>query len=260
MNTVPATQQDNAAIIEQVVIGGDLSKLTPAQRVSYYRQVCESLGLNPLTKPFAYLNLSSKLVLYAQRDATDQMRRIHGVSIKLTESKTVEGVYVVGALATNKEGRTDEATGAVSTGSLKGEMLANAMMRAETKAKRRVTLSICGLGWMDETEVETVREARPVPVDPETGEIRATGNGKPTPEPSYVASYVAWVRKARAEIEALTQPDAVHEWQARNQKALNKLAEVSPADQTALSALLARRWSALSGAPQEDSPMADLPI
>ena len=29
-------------------------------------------------------------------------------------------------------------------------------MKAETKAKRRVTLSICGLGMLDETEVETV--------------------------------------------------------------------------------------------------------
>ena len=27
-------------------------------------------------------------------------------------------------------------------------------MCAETKAKRRVTLSICGLGWLDESEVE----------------------------------------------------------------------------------------------------------
>jgi hypothetical protein len=40
-------------------------------------------------------------------------------------------------------------------------------MKAETKAKRRVTLSICGLGLLDETEVETV----PKPVmDVSTGE------------------------------------------------------------------------------------------
>ncbi len=51
--------------------------------------------------------------------------------------------------------------------------LANAMMKAETKAKRRVTLSICGLGMLDETEMATVRE---VPTTP-TGEVaRATVN------------------------------------------------------------------------------------
>ena len=40
--------------------------------------------------------------------------------------------------------------------SLKGDALANALMKAETKAKRRVTLSIAGLGWLDETELETI--------------------------------------------------------------------------------------------------------
>jgi hypothetical protein len=38
--------------------------------------------------------------------------------------------------------------------------LANALMKAETKAKRRVTLSIAGLGWLDETELETIPQAR----------------------------------------------------------------------------------------------------
>jgi hypothetical protein len=39
---------------------------------------------------------------------------------------------------------------------LTGKDLENALMRAETKAKRRVTLSICGLGIMDEIELEEV--------------------------------------------------------------------------------------------------------
>jgi hypothetical protein len=45
----------------------------------------------------------------------------------------------------------------VPFGNLKGDALANALMKAETKAKRRVTLSIAGLGWLDETELETVK-------------------------------------------------------------------------------------------------------
>ena len=36
---------------------------------------------------------------------------------------------------------------------LKGEVRANAILKAVTKAKRRATLSICGLGWLDESEV-----------------------------------------------------------------------------------------------------------
>jgi len=36
----------------------------------------------------------------------------------------------------------------------------NAVMKAVTKAKRRLTLSLCGLGWLDETEVDSIPEAR----------------------------------------------------------------------------------------------------
>ena len=37
-----------------------------------------------------------------------------------------------------------------------GDTLANALMKASTKAKRRATLSICGLGVLDESEIETI--------------------------------------------------------------------------------------------------------
>jgi hypothetical protein len=43
---------------------------------------------------------------------------------------------------------------------LKGDALANALMKAETKAKRRVTLSLAGLGWLDETEIASIPDVR----------------------------------------------------------------------------------------------------
>lgn len=165
--------QTKAAVLEQVVIQGDLSKLQPAERVAYYKTVCESVGLNPFTKPFEYINLNGKLTLYAKRDATDQLRAINGVSVEITSREMHDnGIYVVTARARDKHGRTDEAIGAVSIAGLKGDALANAIMKCETKAKRRVTLSICGLGWLDETEVSTVPDAEAVDVDMETGEIK----------------------------------------------------------------------------------------
>ncbi|MBL0320753.1 MAG: hypothetical protein IPP74_15870 [Alphaproteobacteria bacterium] len=48
-----------------------------------------------------------------------------------------------------------------------------------TKAKRRLTLSLCGLGWLDETEVETIRDARLANVKAETGEIIEIENPSP---------------------------------------------------------------------------------
>jgi len=157
--------------IEQVMIAGDLAKLSPEQRVQYYNRVCESLGLNPYTQPFAYIVLNSKLQLYARKDATEQLRRIHGMSITRLDGQVVDDLYIVTASAMTRDGRTDQATGAVSIAGLKGEPKANAIMKAETKAKRRVTLSISGLGWADESETDSIPGAMSVTVDGTTGEI-----------------------------------------------------------------------------------------
>ena len=148
--------------IESALMEGDLSRLTEQERLSYYNKVCESLGLNPLTQPFAYIKLNGKLLLYAKRDATDQLRKIHKVSITLSGRDTTDGVLSVTARARDASGREDESTGTVFIHGLKGDALANAYLKAETKAKRRVTLSICGLGLLDETEAEPlVKDAHP---------------------------------------------------------------------------------------------------
>lgn len=156
--------------MEAAIISGDLSKLTPEQRVSHYLAVCKSIGVNPLTKPFEYITLNGRLTLYAKKDTTDQLRKSNHVSIVKLERETINGVYVVTAYAEDNQGRADSSIGAVNIENLKGDALANAMMKAETKAKRRVTLSICGLGWLDETEIETINGAQKVVVS-ETGEI-----------------------------------------------------------------------------------------
>jgi hypothetical protein len=149
-------------VVEKVVIGGDLAGLNATQRAEYYGAVCRSLGLNPLTKPFEYLNLNGKLRLYALRDCADQLRRLHGISIYIANRERLSDIYIVTARAKDRQGREDESTGAVTVGNLKGDALANALMKAETKAKRRVTLSIAGLGWLDETELETIPQGQPV--------------------------------------------------------------------------------------------------
>lgn len=156
-----AVANDAAALMEKVVVGGDLSKLSAAERMAYFKQTCESLGLNPLTRPFQYISLSGKLTLYATKDCTEQLRKTHGVSLRIVGRDVMDDVYVVTAEATDKTGRVDCATGAVAVANLKGEAKANAFMKAETKAKRRVTLSICGLGMLDESEVDSIPGAKP---------------------------------------------------------------------------------------------------
>jgi hypothetical protein len=181
MNTEVAQRTETpAALLEKVVVGGDLSKLLPAERLSYYADVCKSVGLNPLTRPFEYITLNNKLTLYARRDATDQLRALKGISIQIVGRDLLGDIYIVTARA-SMPGREDESTGAINILGLKGEALANAYMKAETKAKRRVTLSIAGLGLLDETELDDATDG-PDLVQP--GEPRAViAMPKPKSEP-----------------------------------------------------------------------------
>jgi hypothetical protein len=161
---------DDAAL-EKVIVQGRLEHLTPKERLLYYKSLCETLGLNPLTRPFEYITLSGRLTLYARRDATDQLRRLHKVSITIVSRERLDDIYVVTARATTPDGRMDEATGAVSIAGLQSEQLANAIMKAETKAKRRVTLSIVGLGILDESELDTIPQAQRVTIDDAAAEV-----------------------------------------------------------------------------------------
>ncbi|EDO7482134.1 hypothetical protein GL589_08870 [Campylobacter coli] len=139
---------------ELALVKGDLSKLSDVERASYVKNLCESLGLNMLTNPFEYIVLNGKLTLYANKSATDQLRQIRKVSITKTEVAQVGDIYMVTAYAATPDGRTDCDTGALNIKNLGGDNLANAIMKAITKAKRRVTLSICGLGMLDESELD----------------------------------------------------------------------------------------------------------
>lgn len=146
--------------LEQVLIQGDISKLTTEERVGYVNQLCNVMGLNPLTKPFDFIKFQGKEVCYATKNCAEQLRKIHRVSVNITGRELIDGIYVVTARARDATGKEDESTGAIPIENLKGADKANAMMKAETKAKRRVTLSICGLGMLDESELDTIPGAQ----------------------------------------------------------------------------------------------------
>lgn len=144
-------------VIEALVLNGDLSKMNDQQKVLYYKEYCNHLGLNPLTQPFKILNLQGKQIMYATKDCSEQLRKIHGVSVLDLEGHIdPDGTYVVTGKFKDKEGKMDVSTGVVFIDGLKGEAVANAKMKAETKCKRRGTLSICGLSVPDESEIETI--------------------------------------------------------------------------------------------------------
>jgi hypothetical protein len=124
------------------------------------------MGLDPFTKPFDILRLNGKEVLYCTRSGTQQLNKLHKVSHLITSRDTnaEAGVYIVTSKASLPDGRCTESIGAVNIAGLKGEAYANAIMKAETKAKRRATLDLLGLGVLDESEAESIPNATTVAI------------------------------------------------------------------------------------------------
>ena len=116
------------------------------------------MGLDHRIHPLEYLWLDDqkggrRLILYVLRAGSDALRRQNGIDITDLIEKTAEGVVSYMAKAKDKHGRTDMSIGAVSIQGKNSHDRANAMMAAETKAKRRVTLALSGCGLLDESEV-----------------------------------------------------------------------------------------------------------
>lgn len=164
MSTTLQTSNLDSNIISSIVIKGDLSALDNNQKVQYYRQFCDRLGLDPISQPFSLLKLQGKEILYCNRSGAQQLNKIHQVSHGIISREVVNNIYVVTARATKGTQHT-ESIGAVNIEGLKGEALANAYMKAETKAKRRATLDLLGLGILDETEAETIQETQAVVIN-----------------------------------------------------------------------------------------------
>lgn len=157
--------KQQSEIVASIILNGDISKLNNDQRVVYVKQVCDRLGIDWTTQPFQILKLNGKERMYATKDATDQVRKVNGVSIYKLDKTIESGLCIFTAYAKDKTGKEDASSGAVSIEGLKGEALANAIMKAETKAKRRVTLSICGLGMLDESETDSIPGATTGPIE-----------------------------------------------------------------------------------------------
>lgn len=157
--------------VEKLLLGGDLAQLSADERLLYYKNLCNTLGLNPLTRPFEYVTFNGKLQLYARKDCTEQLRKIYEISIIDCSMEEKHGCIIAKATAESKCGRKDVDYGAVPLNASKPMENAKAIKVAATQAKRRVTLSICGLGVVDESELDGIKDHKLVNVDPNTGEI-----------------------------------------------------------------------------------------
>jgi hypothetical protein len=148
--------------LEPLVVTGDLIFLTPEERIQFYVQTCQSMGLDFRTRPLQYFeqidrNGKRVLILYALRGASVQLSKNHNLSVKISEATFSHDAVMFMATVRNTEGREDYAVGAGSLKGLEGKEYADAIMAAQTKAKRRGILDFVGSGLLDESEVEGMR-------------------------------------------------------------------------------------------------------
>lgn len=164
--------------LNRVFISGDLQSLSDEEKAAYYERFCDAVGVNPLTLPFGYVWIDGKQVLYALKDCFVQLREKYGVVAKIKKVKAEDGVAVVVASAESEMlKRYEESVGAVAMNGKK----ANAFMAAETKAKRRATLNVCGISLLCEMEVEEIRGSHKQGPTEEAKPDKATPDEIPAP-------------------------------------------------------------------------------
>lgn len=160
------------AMIEEATIamqrasaaGRDTKALSHDERVATLAALSKALGLNPLVNGVQFLSLSGREVLYVTKQATDQIAarlRLNRETIAGPEVRDFGGTKLVfcQVRVTAPDGRSEVATATLPLGDL-----VNAAMKVETKAKRRATLSIAGLGLLTEEEADTIPGAQKVDV------------------------------------------------------------------------------------------------
>lgn len=171
--------------LEQILINGNLSALSVEQRESYVKQLCEALSLNILLRPFDYLITREKgvekVALYANKSCSEQLARLHGISLEILDQRIDNHLCITTIKGIDKTGRINTDIGVVPVSKADGtwrsepdgrkkfipngkfiplspDEMANARMKSVTKGKRRVVLSLGGLGMLDESEIETMRD------------------------------------------------------------------------------------------------------
>ena len=139
----------------------DLERLDADQKAKYYSDACEFLGIpdNLNLLAFIYMNVGDTgrhEVLYAKKGATDLIRQTRGITT--TELQVIPNLAPgqVCFMAVGKDiqwNREERAVGAASIEGLTGKALSDAIMTAQTRATRRMTLQFVGGGILDESEV-----------------------------------------------------------------------------------------------------------
>uniref|UniRef100_B8HNE4 Uncharacterized protein n=1 Tax=Cyanothece sp. (strain PCC 7425 / ATCC 29141) TaxID=395961 RepID=B8HNE4_CYAP4 len=145
-----------AATIAKAFKDNGVHTLTAIERRNFYRWQCDRLGLDVYSFPLDYLETrDGRLILYPNQRATDQLRKHRGLSVRIVSREMVDDLAIVTAECCDRDGRITQAMGTAEMTDKFGKPLtaalrATALMKADTRARRRATLAACGLDSEEE--------------------------------------------------------------------------------------------------------------
>lgn len=161
----------------------NLNTATNEQLDEYRLKTASILKIDPFMLDYIWMSdpetgLKNR-VLYAKRGAAEVLRQNLNISVEsLVPSVAQDGLLSFMATGKDKTGRQEIAVGSAYVDGLKGDKKAHAVMTAQTRAVRRLTLQFVGGGILDETEVQSQSALQAAPAASE-----ATLAGSPTVMP-----------------------------------------------------------------------------
>lgn len=187
----------------------DIDKMSDPEQRQYYLDACEYFQVPPELNVlyFTYFDSGDGArvkVLAAKKGATDIIRdRLHISIAELTE-KMVNGSIVFFAKGVNGKGRVEMATGAKYIEGLKGQDLDSAIMTAQTRALKRLTLQFAGGGLLDESEVPNS-----VTADIAKASVRPAEQPKAKPSTTPTEMAVSAAQEAARAVLAQIKPEVL---------------------------------------------------
>jgi hypothetical protein len=139
----------------------NLDGMTKEQIDQYLRDISEHLGIDPDLNAFDVIRMDNRLQVYARRGTTDMLRESMGIEVSSIDLLDIPGSATFRAtgrkahVSAPNPTRQEIAIGSCAIAGLTGQKLSDAIMTAETRAGRRLTLKFTGLGILDVSEVPT---------------------------------------------------------------------------------------------------------
>ncbi len=160
----------SAAVMNRFLQTGDVKPFNEVDKLKIMHGICERLGVDPVARPLELLEFNGKQVWYLSATGCEMIAAKWNMSFEIVKHEINKDEGLVECIMRGtvpQTGRKDEATAFVQCAkkNLKGEIeqffgldMANARMKCETKARRRLIKRLAGLDYIDEDDLKEIQK------------------------------------------------------------------------------------------------------